>query len=70
MVLIHKYSVRFDFLKALSMTYAVLLHLTPCMLLVVSERICYRRHLVGLVAIGPHDVGSRYFLNVNMLLTE
>ena len=52
------------------MTYAVLLHLTPCMLLVVSERICYRRHLVGLVAIGPHDVGSRYFLNVNMLLTE
>jgi len=37
MVMIHKYGVRFDFLKALSMTYAVLLHLTPRMLLVVSE---------------------------------
>jgi hypothetical protein len=37
MAMIHKYSVRFDFLKALSMTFAVLLHLTPCMLLVVSE---------------------------------
>jgi len=37
MMMIHKYSVRFDFLKALSMMFAVLLNLTPCMLLVVSE---------------------------------
>jgi hypothetical protein len=37
MVMTRKYSARFDFLKALNMTFAVLLHLTPCMLLVVSE---------------------------------
>jgi len=36
MVMIHKYSVTFDFLKALSMTFAVLLHLTPCMLVVTE----------------------------------